>query len=114
LKDLEIRGAGTCWAGTERARGGGGVDLYTRLLASAVDKARVERRDDRRQTTDDEAAIQPSSVVLICRPTSRGAFGVAGFAYYGVPAGGVVPDDVVRLRVYQRMAASMSPARYGI
>jgi transcription-repair coupling factor (superfamily II helicase) len=114
LKDLEIRGAGNLLGPEQSGQVASvGLDLYTRLLATAVDKARAERKssvvggqlsegdgqtpitDHRPPTTEPE---EPPSVSLDLPIT---AFLPEDY----------VPDAAVRLRMYQRMAASMTPGQ---
>jgi transcription-repair coupling factor (superfamily II helicase) len=112
LKDLEIRGAGNLLGPEQSGHVADvGLDLYTRLLAMAVDRARAARRaaDDGRQTTDG--------------PQQLAAGGPQPTADEGMPSVSLdlpltaylpedyVPDAAVRLRVYQRMAASMTPSQ---
>lgn len=117
LRDLEIRGAGNLLGPEQSGQVAAvGLDLYTRLLATAVDKARAER-GTRRGRSDEEtaapdtrasgAASQSDSQTLEEEPPSV-SLDLPLTAY--LPED-YVPDDAVRLRVYQRMAASMTPGQ---
>jgi transcription-repair coupling factor (superfamily II helicase) len=106
LKDLEIRGAGNLLGPEQSGHVAAvGLDLYTRLLSSAVDRARAERRAERTQAptqtqaqaAPDEGGEPPS--VSLDLPLD---------AY--LPED-YVPDAAVRLRLYQRMAASLTPVQ---
>jgi transcription-repair coupling factor (superfamily II helicase) len=115
LKDLEIRGAGNLLGPEQSGQVASvGLDLYTRLLAAAVDRARVERKDGRR-TTDDGRQIDTEDIPhsALRTPQSEGeppsvSLDLPITAYLPEE---YVPDSAVRLRVYQRMAASMTPGQ---
>ncbi|MFL5732713.1 MAG: transcription-repair coupling factor [Chloroflexia bacterium] len=119
LKDLEIRGAGNLLGPEQSGHVAAvGFDLYTRLLAAAVEKARSERR----QAAGSGVRARGSGVgggtqipVPDARPPSPDADEAPGVSL-DLPITAYlpedyVPDDVVRLRLYQRMAASMSPTQ---
>ncbi len=114
LKDLEIRGAGNILGPEQSGQVAAvGLDLYTRLLATAVDKARVERKAVGSRVRDEGAGNGPSSLTLLPHPTPSAeepsvSLDLPITAY--LPED-YVPDDVVRLRLYQRMAASMTPSQ---
>jgi transcription-repair coupling factor (superfamily II helicase) len=137
LKDLEIRGAGNLLGPEQSGQVASvGLDLYTRLLASAVDRARLERKsknsallnipDEEWLEEDDddtsEVALREPNPVIAARaselprqqtaietpqpdepPTVSLDLPLTAF----LPED-YVPDNAVRLRMYQRMAASMS------
>lgn len=116
LKDLEIRGAGNLLGPEQSGQVAAvGLDLYTRLLASAVDRVRSERR----RGQGPGPGGQESSGVMSAPPGA-----VAPSPDEGEPPTvsldlpitaflpeDYVPDAAVRLRMYQRMAASMNPAQ---
>ncbi|HKP54160.1 MAG TPA: transcription-repair coupling factor [Chloroflexia bacterium] len=115
LKDLEIRGAGNLLGPEQSGQVASvGLDLYTRLLAAAVDRARVERRDGRK--TKDEGRSPDTEDIphsALRTPQSEGeppsvSLDLPITAYLPEE---YVPDAAVRLRVYQRMAASMTPGQ---
>ncbi len=126
LKDLEIRGAGNLLGPEQSGHVAAiGLDLYTRLLATAVEKARAERgrkaKEDRRRaagedeqwTAEDEVAVMPvipqgtlHNPDLEEPPTVSLDLPLTAY----LPEE-YVPDDAVRLRMYQRMAASMSESQ---
>jgi transcription-repair coupling factor (superfamily II helicase) len=123
LKDLEIRGAGNLLGPEQSGQVAAvGLDLYTRLLATAVDKARAERRKtkDERQRTAEEGEpseelnlqLEPNLQSAIRNPQLEEpptvSLDLPITAYLPEE---YVPDDAVRLRMYQRMAASMTPAQ---
>jgi transcription-repair coupling factor (superfamily II helicase) len=114
LKDLEIRGAGNLLGPEQSGQVASvGLDLYTRLLASAVDKARLER-GDRRRTTDDGPQPDESTQSSVLSPQSSDAEPPSVSLDLPITAylpEEYVPDAAVRLRVYQRMAASMTPGQ---
>ncbi|MEO5952533.1 MAG: TRCF domain-containing protein, partial [Chloroflexia bacterium] len=128
LKDLEIRGAGNLLGPEQSGQVAAiGLDLYTRLLATAVDKARVERgqqaKDERRKAARGEGAEEdwtvedeieasfpniqtPRDPQLEEPPSVSLDLPLTAF----LPED-YVPDAAVRLRMYQRMAASMSDSQ---
>jgi transcription-repair coupling factor (superfamily II helicase) len=117
LKDLEIRGAGNLLGPEQSGQVASvGLDLYTRLLASAVERARAERRGARGQgsgATDQKQETEeanPQSAIpnpqLEEPPTVSLDLPITAY----LPEE-YVPDDAVRLRMYQRMAASMTPGQ---
>ena len=124
LKDLEIRGAGNLLGPEQSGHVASvGLDLYTRLLATAVEKARTERgrkaKDERRKAAGDDeqwaaedetAAPIPQSALhnpqLEEPPTVSLDLPLTAY----LPEE-YVPDDAVRLRMYQRMATSMSESQ---
>jgi transcription-repair coupling factor (superfamily II helicase) len=111
LKDLEIRGAGNLLGPEQSGQVAAvGLDLYTRLLATAVDKARAERRKTKDEGRTDTTEINPQSAIrnpqLEEPPTVSLDLPITAY----LPED-YVPDDAVRLRMYQRMAASMTPAQ---
>ena len=131
LKDLEIRGAGNLLGPEQSGQMVSvGLDLYTRLLAAAVENARQERRSRTRigwgcRTTvavgrsdalapEGTTGIQHSTPTLQTPQTAQleepptVSLDLPITAYLPEE---YVPDDAVRLRVYQRMAASMSDAQ---
>jgi transcription-repair coupling factor (superfamily II helicase) len=114
LKDLEIRGAGNLLGPEQSGQVASvGLDLYTRLLASAVDRARLERGDKRR-TTDDGRQFDGSTQSSVLSPQSSDAEPPSVSLDLPITAylpEEYVPDAAVRLRVYQRMAASMTPGQ---
>jgi transcription-repair coupling factor (superfamily II helicase) len=85
-----------------------GLDLYTRLLASAVERVRDERRRAGRDTSASGAlALQPMPAMQPEEPPTVSLdLPITAF----LPED-YVPDDAVRLRLYQRMAASMTPGQ---
>jgi transcription-repair coupling factor (superfamily II helicase) len=112
LKDLEIRGAGNLLGPEQSGQVASvGLDLYTRLLASAVERARAERRrttDDGRRTEAEEAGLQSAIQNPQLEEPPTVSLDLPITAYLPEE---YVPDDAVRLRMYQRMAASMTPAQ---
>jgi transcription-repair coupling factor (superfamily II helicase) len=125
LKDLEIRGAGNLLGPEQSGHVASvGLDLYTRLLATAVEKARAERgrktKDERRKaagddeqwTAEDEIAATPIPQSALHNPQLEEpptvSLDLPLTAYLPEE---YVPDDAVRLRMYQRMAASMSESQ---
>lgn len=132
LKDLEIRGAGNLLGPEQSGQMVSvGLDLYTRMLAAAVENARQERRyknkdrlglpNDEWLPDEDEAQASeattgsPRSTPSLPTPQSAQpeepptvSLDLPLTAYLPEE---YVPDDAVRLRVYQRMAASMSDAQ---
>ena len=115
LKDLEIRGAGNLLGPEQSGQVAAvGLDLYTRLLATAVEKARAERRKTRGETAEQTAELGPERMEAIRSqnpeleepPTVSLDLPITAY----LPEE-YVPDDAVRLRMYQRMAASMTPAQ---
>lgn len=121
LKDLEIRGAGNLLGPEQSGHVAAvGFDLYTRLLASAVEKARSERRVQasgargRGSETGREGTAVISATTAVIRSDEEQAEGPTVSLDLPITAylpEDYVPDDVVRLRLYQRMAASMSPVQ---
>src|SRR5206468_2624999 len=64
LKDLEIRGAGNLLGPEQSGQVAAvGLDLYTRLLATSVDKARAERRRTKDDGQTDLAEVNPQSAI---------------------------------------------------
>jgi transcription-repair coupling factor (superfamily II helicase) len=113
LKDLEIRGAGNL-LGPEQSGHvvAVGLDLYTRLLATAVDRVRSESRS--RGTGTNVRAPAESAQSSILSPQSSPEEEPAVSIDLPITAylpEDYVPDAAVRLRVYQRMAASMTPGQ---
>jgi transcription-repair coupling factor (superfamily II helicase) len=132
LKDLEIRGAGNLLGPEQSGQMASvGLDLYTRMLASAVERARAERRSENTERLelpndewllDDDEALAPEgtpstpvSTPTLLKPETAQleepptvSLDLPLTAYLPEE---YVPDDAVRLRVYQRMAASMSDAQ---
>jgi transcription-repair coupling factor (superfamily II helicase) len=112
LKDLEIRGAGNLLGPEQSGHVAAvGLDLYTRLLASAVDRVRSERK---RSGTKDQAPAP--HLTIDSRLPAPDSQEEAPTVSLDLPLTAYlpeeyVPDDVVRLRLYQRMAASMSPSQ---
>jgi transcription-repair coupling factor (superfamily II helicase) len=109
LKDLEIRGAGNLLGPEQSGQVAAvGLDLYTRLLASAVERVRDEHRHAGRDTSASGAlALQPMPAVQPEEPPTVSLdLPITAF----LPEE-YVPDDAVRLRLYQRMAASMTPGQ---
>jgi transcription-repair coupling factor (superfamily II helicase) len=115
LKDLEIRGAGNLLGPEQSGQVAAvGLDLYTRLLATAVEKARAERRRTRGETAAQTADLGPERIEALRAqnpeleepPTVSLDLPITAY----LPEE-YVPDDAVRLRMYQRMAASMTPAQ---
>jgi transcription-repair coupling factor (superfamily II helicase) len=114
LKDLEIRGAGNLLGPEQSGQVAAvGLDLYTRLLASAVDRARAERRvraADGGSRVAEYDEQNPKSKVE--NPQSEDQPSVSlDLPITAYLPEEYVPDDVVRLRLYQRMAASMTPTQ---
>ncbi len=103
LKDLEIRGAGNLLGPEQSGHVAAvGLDLYTRLLSSAVEKARAERRAVRTQTrTPAEAPPDEGEEPSVSLDLPLDAYLPEDY----------VPDAAVRLRLYQRMAASLTPVQ---
>jgi transcription-repair coupling factor (superfamily II helicase) len=119
LKDLEIRGAGNLLGPEQSGHVAAvGLDLYTRLLSAAVEKARSERRGQgsgvRGQDQGDGRPTTITQPSALSTPHSEDAepptvsLDLPLTAY--LPED-YVPDAAVRLRLYQRMAASMSPGQ---
>ncbi|HEY0070555.1 MAG TPA: transcription-repair coupling factor, partial [Chloroflexia bacterium] len=115
LRDLEIRGAGNLLGPEQSGHVAAvGLDLYTRLLASAVDRVRSERKRAQRTGTTDQTPVvalpNPKSEIRNPKsdepPTVSIDLPITAF----LPED-YVPDAAVRLRLYQRMAASMTPAQ---
>ncbi|MEO8287904.1 MAG: transcription-repair coupling factor [Chloroflexota bacterium] len=112
LKDLEIRGAGNLLGPEQSGQVAAvGLDLYTRLLATAVEKARTERGNKQKAAGDGEDALQPAHASRLPAnpdleepPTVSLDLPITAY----LPEE-YVPDDAIRLRMYQRMAASMTP-----
>jgi transcription-repair coupling factor (superfamily II helicase) len=104
MRDLEIRGAGELLGARQHGHiAAVGFDLYTRLLARAVQEARVQKRTARRghsvgQLKDEAAAyVQPlEQSVQINLPLA---------AY--LPEG-YIPDSTLRLQLYRRLAGLTS------
>jgi transcription-repair coupling factor (superfamily II helicase) len=119
LKDLEIRGAGNMLGPEQSGHVASvGLDLYTRLLSAAVDRARAERnartKDERRRTNDDtpsETSTETQSSVLSTQSSEEPPTVSLDLPLTAYLPEEYVPDDAVRLRMYQRMAASMTPAQ---
>jgi transcription-repair coupling factor (superfamily II helicase) len=101
MRDLEIRGAGDLLGARQHGHiAAVGFDLYTRLLAQAVQEARLQKQISdhahRRTRTQDEAEayVQPlERAVQISLPLD---------AY--LPEA-YVPDGTLRLQLYRRLAA---------
>ncbi|MDQ6695489.1 MAG: transcription-repair coupling factor, partial [Chloroflexota bacterium] len=116
LKDLEIRGAGNLLGPEQSGNVASvGLDLYTRLLAAAVDRVRAENRA-RRPTANGAAVPEGEEPVLTPRPSASQIEEEPPTVSLDLPITAYlpeeyVPDAAVRLRVYQRMAASMTPAQ---
>ncbi len=114
LKDLEIRGAGNLLGPEQSGQVAAvGLDLYTRLLASAVDRARAERMGNaehgmRNASTSTNIPHSPSTTLHSEEEPPTVSLDLPITAY--LPED-YVPDDAVRLRMYQRMAASMTPSQ---
>ena len=132
LKDLEIRGAGNLLGPEQSGQMASvGLDLYTRMLASAVERARAERRSKNTERLglpndewllDEDEALAPEGTpsVPLSTPTllkpATAQLEEPPTVSLDLPLTAYlpeeyVPDDAVRLRVYQRMAASMSDAQ---
>jgi len=121
LKDLEIRGAGNMLGPEQSGHVASvGLDLYTRLLSAAVDRARAERnaktKDERRRTKDEDHAADADPKSKIGVPSGPLKSEEPPTVSLDLPLTAYlpeeyVPDDAVRLRMYQRMAASMTPAQ---
>ena len=132
LKDLEIRGAGNLLGPEQSGQMVAvGLDLYTRMLAAAVENARQERRSknkDRLGLPNDEWLLEDDDALesegTTGMPRSTPTLQTPQTAQLEEPPTvsldlpltaylpeEYVPDDAVRLRVYQRMAASMSDAQ---
>lgn len=119
LKDLEIRGAGNLLGPEQSGHVAAvGFDLYTRLLASAVERARSERNvragvGSRGSEAARAALVQaPSGATRQLTSDEDEAEGPAVSLDLPITAylpEDYVPDAVIRLRLYQRMASSMTP-----
>jgi transcription-repair coupling factor (superfamily II helicase) len=113
LKDLEIRGAGNLLGPEQSGHVAAvGLDLYTRLLAMAVDRARASRRtkDEGRRTEDQVADTQHTALSTQHSEEEMPSVSLDLPLTAYLPEE-YVPDAAVRLRVYQRMAASMTPSQ---
>jgi transcription-repair coupling factor (superfamily II helicase) len=109
LKDLEIRGAGNLLGPEQSGQVAAvGLDLYTRLLASAVERVRAERR--RASGNGRAPAFELPAPVPAVQPEEPPTVSLDLPITAYLPED-YVPDDAIRLRLYQRMAASMSPGQ---
>ncbi|MBF6613072.1 MAG: transcription-repair coupling factor, partial [Chloroflexi bacterium] len=107
LKDLEIRGAGNLLGPEQSGQVAAvGLDLYTRLLATAVDKARAERKHPQQEESEPSAPQSLAPADEAEPPTVSLDLPITAY----LPEE-YVPDATVRLRIYQRMAASMTSSQ---
>jgi transcription-repair coupling factor (superfamily II helicase) len=104
MRDLEIRGAGELLGARQHGHiASVGFDLYTRLLAQAVQDARARRQESgsklpKTESADDMAAhVQPlEHAVQINLPLA---------AYLPLS---YIPDETLRLQLYRRLAGLTS------
>jgi transcription-repair coupling factor (superfamily II helicase) len=133
MRDLEIRGTGNL-LGPEQAGhiGAVGFDLYTRLLAQAVETRKAEQnqlsRADRklqlaRSTQQTEQLRRAAATALPGPTTARGASPADGnsgpitpmqLVTMDLPLTAYLPtdyisDDTLRLRVYQKLVQATTP-----
>jgi transcription-repair coupling factor (superfamily II helicase) len=116
LKDLEIRGAGNLLGPEQSGHVAAvGLDLYTRLLATAVDRVRSESRTRRAVAGGEQAPAPtpptPSAHTQHPSPEEEELPVSIDLPITAFLPEDYVPDAAVRLRVYQRMAASMTPGQ---
>ncbi|MDQ5823897.1 MAG: transcription-repair coupling factor [Chloroflexota bacterium] len=117
LRDLEIRGAGNLLGPEQSGHVAAvGLDLYTRLLASAVDRVRSERKRAQRTGTTDDGAVATATTPQVATASSKADTAEPPTVSIDLPITAFLPDDyvpdaAVRLRLYQRLAASMTPAQ---
>ncbi len=100
MRDLEIRGAGELLG--NRQHGfiqDVGFHLYTRLLADAVRKIRVESQTAKVNKDDSAFILQPSSFILPLAMPVNVDLPLA----VGIPAD-YIPDQNLRVRLYRRIA----------
>ena len=111
MHDLEIRGAGELLGSRQHGHiAAVGFDLYTRLLAQAVNEAREGlTNDERRTTTGDDStpeAIRPSSPV-IRHSLAEDPLAPTVQLDLNLPARipeSYVPEAALRLQLYRRLA----------
>jgi transcription-repair coupling factor (superfamily II helicase) len=119
LKDLEIRGAGNLLGAEQHGHiSAVGFDLYTRLLAEAVERAKQVRAE----ATADGRPIDEPMVRAATDDTRRAAMGRPAsthrVASISLPVSAYLPsefihDEPTRLNFYQRLAAVTSGAQLG-
>lgn len=124
MRDLEIRGAGNL-LGPEQAGhiGAVGFDLYTRLLAQAVEQQRAEQARLLKTVRREQAAkrLQQSEQLRRAAVAATAAMRGEGGPITPIPLvsidlpltaylpGDYISDDTLRLRVYQKLAQATTP-----
>jgi transcription-repair coupling factor (superfamily II helicase) len=104
MRDLEIRGAGELLGARQHGHiAAVGFDLYTRLLARAVQKARARDQTSAISATDEEAEEATASLV---QPLEQAV-------QINLPIDAYLPetyvsDGALRLRLYRRLAGLIS------
>ncbi len=107
MQDLEIRGAGELLGARQHGHiAAVGFDLYTRLLAQAVQEARERTKDAGRKTRDekDEFGLSPS---VVRHNVLEGPLAPTVHLDLNLPARipeSYVPDGALRLQLYRRLA----------
>jgi transcription-repair coupling factor (superfamily II helicase) len=104
MRDLEIRGAGELLGARQHGHiAVVGFDLYTRLLAKAVQEAKAERQISGRSPVSTGAKNDPSALIQPLEQAVR--INLPLDAY--LPEG-YVSDDDLRLHLYRRLAGLTS------
>jgi transcription-repair coupling factor (superfamily II helicase) len=104
MRDLEIRGAGELLGARQHGHiAAVGFDLYTRLLAHAVQEARIQRQTTGRTPT---AGDRTDEMVAYVQPLEQAVQINLPLAAY-LP-GHYVLDSALRLQLYRRLAGLTS------
>jgi transcription-repair coupling factor (superfamily II helicase) len=108
MRDLEIRGTGNI-LGTEQSGyiAAVGFDLYSRLLEQAVKQLKQE--ENRRQAVGEPSPPPPAEAIIVDERVLVNPLVTISLPLSAYLPEDYIPDDMVRLGVYQRMIAAQTP-----